>query len=189
MISHDYLMKLYNAKKGQGCVAFGFDKDGKRHFAVNGKATRCYKELQPVLNVFADSPIFCGYNFSFTVLRPYVSKRTLDETYDLIDNLDKKGDPVGFDLLPFRMYRKFPNSYFFDNRHFSCAEKKIIGYCEFMDITIRDLYTTKTPCFYCLPVVETVTFLTKKLEKKTIKKSSGPYSIGDGLTYYLYREY
>lgn len=189
MIDRKYLLELYNARKSQACVAFAFDNDGKRYFAVNGKDTKCPDQLEPILKVFGDSPIFCGYNFSFTVLRPFVSKKTLDDTYNLIDNLDYSGSSVGFDLLSFRLYRKFPINYLFDNRHFSCAEKKIVGYCEFMDITIGTLYTTKTPCYYCLPVIESVEFLTKKLEKRTVKKSGSAYSTGDGLSYFLYKRY
>lgn len=129
---------------------------------------------------------FCGYNFSFTVLRPNVWKEVLDLAYETCDTFVNQVQ-FGFDLNGYRLYRKAPLSSLWDNRHFSCAEKKIIGYCEYMDIKIRELFTTKTPCYYCLPVIDSVEYLYQNKEIKTIKKSSGPYSIGDGLTHFLYR--
>ena len=190
MITRDYLYKLYKAKRCKGCVAFGFDKNHKRYFSVNGEATMCYKDLDPILRFFGDSPVFCGYNFAFTVIKrfPPVSLKKLDETYKKCEDVEKnKQEIIGFDLLPFRMYKKYPGSAYFEDRHFHCAEKKIIGYCDFVDIKIDKIFTTKTPCYYCLPVINTVVYLSRDNKRKnTVKRSADPVSIVNGETNYLF---
>ncbi len=172
MIKKELLIKLQEQAK-RGCVSFGYGEDGRKYYSVNGSTDKI-KHRNIIEDIIGDSPIFCGVNYAFTILEPFVPDSIflmIDPFYDALKFTPKI---LGFRKRKEKLYfaPQLPSGY--DNRYFTCAEKKLIEYAEQKKINLILMYSSKEPCYHCLPTINSVYFL-RNNEIKEIKRES--YSV------------
>ena len=157
MVKKELLIKLQNQAK-RGCVSFGYGEDGRKYYSVNGSTDKI-KHRNIIEDIIGDSPIFCGVNYAFTILEPSVPDSVflmIDPFYDALKFTPKILD---FSMRKEKLYFALPLPPGYDNRYFTCAEKKLIEYAKQKKINLILMYSSKEPCYHCLPTIDSVYFL------------------------------
>ena len=166
------LRTLHRAKKKRGCVAYGWGSDKKRYYAINGNPHDERKMRTIVEGIIGNNPDSCDYNDSFTVLKPGLDKKAIDFAKQFCEMLDYGPQAISFELDGHEIYSNGTNANIsYDNRYFTCAEKKIIGRMrKTPGLECDYLLTTMAPCYHCLPVIKRVYYLYNDMMVKTIEQ-------------------
>ena len=200
----DLLAKLkdIHASALGNCVAYAYGKkDNEPHkfFAIKGKTKT--KDPKPkyfdmVVKIIGDNPTFCGYEYAFTILAPGIPKvLTNNETKkSFYEILEHRNYIIGYKMIGKPYFKDevhvFPIDYSNeDNRYFTCAEKKIVGYYirEFGKTIVNVIYTTKAPCYHCLSVIKSAYYLTDdSTDVKHVERNTSSYSKINGTTVFDY---
>ena len=154
--------KALYIKRRKGPIAYAYGNDNLKYFSINKNAKTDEKlpDLTVALSIIGNNPKFCGYEYSFTVLEPGLPE-CIYELDDLFyDMFDTGNQSFCFKLTQKPIYVNDATTLYSDNRYFTCAEKKIIGYLR-NTVGIGNLYSTKEPCYHCMPTIDTVYFLRK----------------------------
>lgn len=164
------------------CVCYAYGSDGYKYFSVNMTSNNP-KVRKVVGGIIGGMTKFCDNRYAFTLLKQLKTTPASSYTNHFYKLLEEQQTAISFRLLPKRLYfRKSGNLY--DDRYFSCAEKKVIDRMEKRSVKIEKILTSKEPCYHCLPVIESIQLLRKnslwELERQSI-------SIGmKDLTVYIY---
>ena len=163
----DYKKKLKELKdaKGKGCDAFARYKNNT-YFSINGpKKVKKIDKIEPIIkNMYEDNnACFCGWDDSVTIINPacenYILFTRAIETYFF-----NKKQLFSSDLV-------FPIGHNpkYNNRNWTCCERKIIGYLiknhtmihnyNYINDYDVELYVTQMPCALCIPLVHHVNYL------------------------------
>ena len=164
------------------CVCYAYGLNGFKYYSVNMSS-----DNQTVRKVVGDiiggKRVFCGNRYAFTILEELKTTPDSSFTVPFYDLLEEQKNAISFKLLDKRLYlRNHKDAY--NDRYFSCAEKKVIDLMERKPVRIEKMLTSKEPCYHCLPVIESIQLLRKntlwELERL-------PTSINvNGLTVYIY---
>ncbi len=161
------LKKLHN-ERVKGCVAYGKDA-GVTYFSIEGLRDTLpndHKIKEMIKEIFGKS-IFVGIEYSYAYIKPIIK-------YD-DPNHKVEPYPKSYDSLFFRLNNGFAAGITFNelenpigywqnaydkryNRYWTCAEKKIFNYTNGK----VEVYITKKPCYFCLPVVTKCHYLDNK---------------------------
>ena len=182
------LKELWNLRK-KGCVAIGYSVGKTKKFYAVNKNSNNENDFPLIKKIVGPTATFCGYDYSFTVLRPDIPDSKELELFEhrFYRMLDVSPVSICFDLVPTVFSGSLARTRFYnDNRFFTCAEKKLVGRSYIDGVTIEKIFTTREPCYHCLPVIESVDYLHEGKTRKHIDKvySTKP-SIG--LVAYLYK--
>ena len=182
------LKELWNLRRN-GCVALGHDdKTNNKYYAVN-KNSNNKKDFPLIEEIVGPTAVFCKYDESITVLRPDIPDSKQLKLFEkrIYRMLEISPVSICFDMVPPVYSNTVARKAFYpDNRFFTCAEKKIVGHAYLNDVTITKLFTTREPCYHCLPLIESVDYL---FEGRKIKHISKVYNTvpSIGLVAFLYK--
>ena len=162
----DYKKKLKELKdaKGDGCVAFA-RYENNTYFSINGpkKVSKKGKIEEIIKNMYKADAHFCGWDDSVTIINPACENYSLYTRQIETDFFNKKQLFSSDLVFPIGHNPKY------NNRNWTCCERKIIGYLiknhtmihnyNFINDYDVELYVTQMPCALCIPLVHYVNYL------------------------------
>lgn len=180
-------LKDAHDERKKGCVAYAKDSKGNKYYAINGE--EYFNSNGRIEEVIGDHPVFCSYRWAYTVLDPATPDAAISYGYKFYKLLKMGPNSLGFRKIDHKEFvnPKGNEGYEGKERFFHCAEKKIIGYAEEFGVTVKEMFSTKEPCYHCLPEIETVYYAEKNKMKQVVKEKL--LSEDDGITTYKYRLY
>ncbi len=161
-------MNKLKEQNKRGCVSFGYGEDGRKYYSVNGSTDKI-RHKHIIEDIIGDKPVFCGIKHAFTILEPVVPHSIFLMVDPFYESLKYENKTLGFCLADKRIYFNSSRALDYDNRYFTCAEKKLIDYADKHKIHLVLMYSSKEPCYHCLPTIDSIYFL-RNNEIKMIKK-------------------
>ena len=154
------ILKKIHDQNTDGCAAIGVFL-GKKYFAINGlgKEDPESKFTKYIRDVCGEEMEFIGADYAYSYTKPQLVENAYPPNYyKFFNKLNNKRTArimiptvqrIIYDNVK---YGKFPI------RFWSCAEKKLFSF----QYNMHDVYITKRPCYYCLPIISNCYYLTEK---------------------------
>lgn len=166
---------LKHKKRGLKCIALAFLDNSDCLYSTNGYNKEHYfninDDIQGIIGAQKSTRIF--FPLSVTMIKANNITEMIDfskKTYEWIFSQLTYSTPFYFNILFFfneTQLLQFPlfflnktsaNSQIYgyeldDHRLWSCAERKIIGYCMFNSLSLKELYVNAEPCCLCLATI------------------------------------
>ena len=164
------------------CVCYAYGSNDHKYYSVNMRSDNP-KVRKVVGAIIGGKRLFCDNRYAFTVLKRLNTTPTSSFTNPFYNLLENQHSPIGFGLLSKRLYF-IDNNNLYDDRYFSCAEKKVVDRMEKESVEIVKILTSKEPCYHCLPVIESIQ-LFRKDDLWELKRLPVSFNESD-LTVYIY---
>lgn len=164
---NDYKFEKGFIKEDKNCLLSLSFVDGYFYYASKGndknlKNNKMAKKSIAIANDYLPkNKHLCLYSDSFTVMELL----KIGEEYDITkeNNLYAEIIKKGF-ILNNIIIAEYTNTRIaplegYDNRNWTCAERKIIGYLTNNNINCDMIYGTRQPCYYCIPAIKKATYI------------------------------